>query len=270
MKTIIVTLLIVLTAYSQNNFTAKDLNGKWQSTRRGAELFIEINGATAIISSVEKTKLTTNIVGGAFYEGITYEGNGVWNAQRNGWMYSGTDSSKGHWEKANKLKLTLSSDKNTLTASGHWSYSRVNKFTTTPAINVKPVMTKGTNQEPSTRNEKQVIVEDFGGVKSKFTALTNNSNGETVIAQFNNYTKDKTATVIIKLNNGNISYQIIGPGAGFSANYKAKTIEVQVLYQSENETEPFDLIDFVKDKVRKKIIVRDGIIDSTGSIGVRG
>lgn len=266
MKTIIVTLLTVLTAYSQNNFTAKDLNGKWQSTKPGAELFIEIYGPTAIISSVEKTKLTTNIVGGAFYEGITYEGNGVWNAQRNAWMYSGTDSSKGHWEKSNKLKLTLSADKNTLTASGHWSYKRVVKVITKG----DPVTTNGNNLESSTKNEKQVILEDFDGVKGKFTLLTSNSNNEAVIAQFNNYTKDKTATVVVKLNNGNISFQRIGPGAGFTANYNAKTIEVQVLYQDKNETEPFDLIDFVKDKVRKQITVRKGTMVGTGSMGVRG
>jgi hypothetical protein len=259
-----------LSVSAQNLFKANDLEGKWQSTKPGAELFIEINGETAIITSVEKTKLTTNIVGGAFYEAITYEGNGVWNAQRNAWMYSGTDSSKGHWEKSNKLKLTLSQDRNTLTASGHWTYKRVNKVISTPSVKVEPVTTKSTNQESSTKNQKQVILEDFDGVKGKFTLITSDSNGGAVIAQFNNYTKDKTATVIVKLNNGNISFQRIGPGAGFTANYTAKTIEVQVLYQSENETEPFDLIDFVKDKVRKKITVRDGLIENPGSIGARG
>ncbi len=255
---------------AQTSFKAIDLEGKWQSTKAGKELFIEINGATATIYSVEKTDLTPNIVGGALYDGILYEGNGTWAAQKNAWMYSGTETQKGHWEKANKLKLTLSADKNTLTASGHWSYSRLNKLIGTPTAKVDPLITKNTGQKPITKNEKQVVLEDFAGVKGKFTLITSMLNGEAVIAQFNNYTKDKTATVIVKLDNGSISQQRIGPGAAFTANYTAKSIEVQVLYYNADESEPFEIIDFVKGEIRKKITIRKGKIAGTGSMGVRG
>jgi len=133
MKKIITFLIVLFTLqlpFAQTTFKSEDLNGEWLSTKPGAELILDFQSTLATIISLEKTSLTKGLIGGNMYEGMVYDGNGVWKAQRNSWIYNGVggnNSDTGHWEKDPILTLKLSKDKNTLSASGHWSYKRVNR-----------------------------------------------------------------------------------------------------------------------------------------------
>lgn len=254
----------VTNGYSQNTVKATDINGLWQSTKPGAELFIDINSPNATISSIGKTTLTNNIVGGKMYEKIQYDGNNVWTAQRNAWIYNGiagNNSEKGHWEKANPLKLNLSNDKNTLTASGHWTYTRVVK------------MIGSIEEISASTSQKQTITEDFGGVIGTFTVVDKPQGGDFILAKLANKTKDKLAIVIISLDGGKIINEQIEPQMTLTKKYDAKTLDIQILYQDANlPDETFNLIDFVKDKIRKQVIKENGKLktSSNGGMGARG
>lgn len=267
MKVFIITLNLILgiaIGYSQNVIKATDINGEWQSTKPAAEIYINIQGSTATINSVGKTTLTTNIVDGAIYDDIKYDGNGVWSAQRNAWIYNGiggVNSEKGHWEKANLLKLSLSEDKNTLIASGHWTYKRVLK-----SIGSTEETTESTTQ-------KQTITEEFGGVTGTFILIDKPQSGDFVVAKFVNNTNDKLASVLIKLDGGNLIIEDIEPQMSLTKKYDAKTLDIQVLYQDAKEPKKsIDIIDFVKNEVRIQLIKEYGKLKTApkGFTGVRG
>lgn len=172
-------------SFAQTTYNTGDLNGQWIATKLGAELTLEIQGSQASIISLGKTSLTTSLLGGNMYESINYEGNGIWKAQRNSWIYNGVggnNSDSGHWEKGPNLTLTLSKDKNTLSASGHWSYKRVNRVV-----------------EDSDNETRSVLYEDFEGVT-----------GNTVNSGNSNDNKSKVCpTYGFKFSNNNPSYNCV-------------------------------------------------------------
>lgn len=244
-------------SYAQRN---KDLEGQWQSTKTGAELFIEINGSNATITSVGKTTLTPKIVGGNMYEGITATGSNTWSAQRNAWMYTGIggiNQEKGHWEKANKLTLTLSEHGNTLTAAGHWTYKRVGSMGSA-------TVEKG--------QEKQTV--SFGGVNAMFFASQQGNGADYVNAQFKNTTTDRVALVIVKQKDGRLlKKQVLLPGEGFSEQYLVASVLVEVSYlRVETYKNNPSLLDKIKEAVRKTVTSdKEGIkLGSGAAIGVRG
>jgi hypothetical protein len=261
---ILLFILGITIGYSQNTIKASDINGQWQSTKSGAEIFIDINGSNATISSIGKTTLTKNIVGGSMYEMIHYDGNGVWSAQRNSWIYNGiggVNSEKGHWGKAEMLKLNLSKDVNTLTTSSHWTYTRV----------IKKI--GYTEETTASTTQKQTITEDFGGVTGTFILVDKPQGGDFVLAKLANKTKDKLAIVIISLDGGKITKEHIEPQITLTKKYDAKTLDIQILYQDAKLPDTsINLIDFVKDKVRIQVTKDKGKLKTapTGFTGVRG
>jgi hypothetical protein len=254
------TFLVFQFSSAQTTFTANDLNGQWLSTKPGAELVLDIQQNQATIVSLGKSSLTKSLIGGNMYESITYEGNGVWKAQRNSWIYNGVggnNSNSGRWEKGPKLTLTLSKDKNTLSASGHWSYKRVNKVI---------------ENNSSVKTSSSVLIEDFGGVYGKFTS-GNTATKSIIVAQFTNKTTDKTAFVSIKTDNGYESVQYISPGNTLTKSYNTKNLEIKVIYfDSQKPTPSLDIIQSTKEYVRDKVTNENGVIkiEKTASSGVRG
>ena len=261
---ILLFILGIAIGYSQNTIKASDINGQWQSIKSGAEIFIDINGSNATITSIGKTTLTKNIVGGNMYEMIRYDGNGVWSAQRNSWIYNGiggVNSEKGHWEKAEMLKLNLSKDKNTLTTISHWTYTRV-------------IKTIGSTEETTAKTKKkQTITEDFGGVTCTFTLVDKPQGGDFVLAKLANKTKDKLAIVIISLDGGKTTNEYIDPQMTLTKKYDSKTLDIQILYQDAKLPDTsINVIDFVKNKIRIQVTKDKGKLKTApaGSIGVRG
>ncbi len=249
-----------LALFAQN---ATDIKGQWQSTKAGAELFIEINGANATITSVGKTSLTPKVVGGSIYQYIAATGNNTWSAQRNAWMYTGIggiNQDGGHWEKANKLTLTLSEDGNTLTASGHWTYKRV-------GIMGSATIEKGAG--------KQNV--SFGGIKAMFFTSQQGNGASYVNAQFKNTTTDRVAQVSVIQKDGSLlEKQVLLPRAGFSSQYRVASVVVEVSYLRV-ETYKYDpsLLDKLKEAVRrqvtsdkKRVIVKP--LGPNAQMGVRG
>jgi hypothetical protein len=194
------------------------------------------------------------------YESITYEGNGSWKAQRNSWIYNGVggnNSDGGHWEKGPNLTLTLSKDKNMLSASGHWSYKRVLKVIDNSTIE---------------KNSKSVMSEDFGGLFGTFTSVKNDTKS-IIVAQFINKTTDKTAFVSLKIDNGYETVQYITPGSTLTKSYNTKNLDIKVIYfDSQKPTPSVDIIQSTKEYVRGKVTNENGKIKSEkmGQMGVRG
>lgn len=261
---IILTLIIlgffIQSAISQTKFLKDDINGVWQSTKIGAEIFINISGTQATITSVGNTTLTKNIISGFLYEDIKYEGNGVWIAQRNSWIYNGVNgnnSESGHWEKGGILKLTLSQDKNTLSASGHWIFKKSIRTIGNPMI------------KDSSDMKKQTLMEDFGGLNGKFTLVTRtNDSSSLIVVQLSNKTSNQLASVLLKTDDGKMTVEYIYPDETLTKKYDSKSLEIQVLYQDWEKPKPeFKIMDFVKDLMRTQVENKKGTLTS---IGVRG
>lgn len=257
---------------AQGNFAAGDISGRWRGTKSGKELLLDINGNQAIIASVEGTSLPKQLVGGRMYEGIQYQGQGKWTAQRNGWKFS-RDPEKGSWELENRLTLSLSADKNTLSASGHWTFKRENssRLEEPVAINDAPSPLK--TRPPVTATTKETVTRDFGGVAGTLMRVTKPSGRDFILAKFSNRTADKRARLLIKIAGGNLVSEVLEPGAVSARTYEGRDLEVQVLYEDYTApVEPYKPIDFIKEKVRHRIINTNGKIkvENIGSIGVRG
>lgn len=248
-------------SFAQTTLNAGDLNGQWIATKPGAELTLDIQGSQATIVSLGKTSLTKSLIGGNMYESINYEGNGVWKAQRNSWIYNGVggnNSASGHWEKGPNLTLTLSKDKNTLSASGHWSYKRVNRVI----------------EDNSSKNEtKTVLYEDFEGVNGKLT-LAKLSNKAIIVAQMTNTTRDRLATITITREDGIEDIIKLNPNETITKKYDAKKIIISVEYQEfQNTNNQIEVINTIKKIIRKEVTNENGVLKSLGSpsaIGKRG
>lgn len=262
MKKLIINLLIFFSlqlSYGQITLNAEDLNGQWIATKPGAELTLDIQGTQATIVSLGKSSLTKSLIGGNMYESINYEGNGVWKAQRNSWIYNGVggnNSASGHWEKGPNLTLTLSKDKNMLSASGHWSYKRVNRVI-----------------EDTDNETRSVLLEDFEGVKGKFI-LGELTNKNIIVTQMTNTTTDQLATITLILGNGSQEIFKLNPGETITKKYDAKKIIIKVEYQEfQNTNNQIEVMNTIKKIIRKKVTNENGILKSSGSdaaIGVRG
>jgi|GEM_PF-4630834 len=262
----LVLLLFIITALPvcAQTFSAKDIEGKWQSTKKDSELFIEISGSEAEITSVGKTTMTPKIVGGNMYDNIVYKGNGQWSGRRIRWVYNGVNrvnQEDGEWVIGENLTLTLSADKQTLSASGHWSYKRVG---------AKPV--GSVNTATSTTTTKQVVTEDFGGVTGKFHLVDKPKGGDFIVAQLTNTTQGQTAIVLIKTDDGELHREFLNPGNTLTKKFDSKTIELQITYQTSTTARQLDMVGYVKEVVRKMVTNNNGDIEVTpiGSIGVRG
>lgn len=242
---------------------AQNIDGLWQSTKPGAELFIEIKGSKAVITSVGKTSLTKKLENGYMYEEITLAGQNKWSARRNAWKYNGVggvNADSGRWEKAENLTLILSTDGKTLSASGHWTYKRVNSKIVVP-----------TGQ--STEAAKTEITENFGGLEAKLSLVNKKTGGNFILSQFKNTTKNKEAHIKVTLANGSVFSEVLYPANTLTKKYDTGSVEIEVKYIPVNAVdEEQSLIDAAKQAVRKRITIENNniIVSPIGSPGVRG
>ena len=91
------------------------------------------------------------------------------------------------------------------------------------------------------------------------------------MAQLTNNTKDKLAYVLLKTDSGLETVEYIASGVKFSKNYDTKNLDIKVIYL-DNKVEPsIDVINGMKNFVRKIIINDNGKLKSKplASIGVR-
>lgn len=114
--------------------------------------------------------------------------------------------------------------------------------------------------------------EDFGGLNGKFTS-GNTATKTIIVAQLKNYTKDKLACVVLKTDNGAETKEYIYPGSSFTKKYDTKKLDIKVIYL-DSKVEPTDeVINGMKNFVRKFIINENGKLKSmpTSTVtGVRG
>lgn len=120
-------------------------------------------------------------------------------------------------------------------------------------------------------NGLAVYTQDFGGLNGKFTS-GNTATKNIIVAQLTNNTKDKLAYVLLKTDNGLETVERIGSGVSFSKNYDTKNLEIKVIYL-DNKVEPTnDVINDMKNVVRKIIINDNGKLKlkPAAITGVRG
>ena len=122
-------------------------------------------------------------------------------------------------------------------------------------------------------NYKSEFTKDFGGLTGKF--LSADKNGPLIVAQLTNNTTNKRAVVILRTEDGKMTREYVEPGITFTKKYNGKTLEIQVNYEdSSAEKPPFIIVNFVKNKIREKVINDRGEIkiekQRPSAIGVRG
>ena len=79
----------------------------------------------------------------------------------------------------------------------------------------------------------------------------------------------------MRTEDGKMTREYVEPGITFTKKYNGKTLEIQVNYEdSSAEKPPFIIVNFVKNKIREKVINDRGEIkiekQRPSAIGVRG
>jgi hypothetical protein len=117
-----------------------------------------------------------------------------------------------------------------------------------------------------------VYSEDFGGLNGKFTS-GNTTTKSIIVAKLTNNTKNKLASVTLTMDNGDKKVYKIYPGESITEKCDTKNLDIKVIYV-DNKVEPtIEVINAMKNFVRKRIINENGklkTIPSTASSGVRG
>ncbi len=122
-------------------------------------------------------------------------------------------------------------------------------------------------------NYKSEFTKDFGGLTGKFFSA--NKNSPLIVAQLSNNTTNKRAMVILRTEDGKMTREYVEPGISFTKKYNGKTLEIQVDYEDfTTQKPPFITVNFVKNKIREKVIIDRGEIkiekQRPSAIGVRG
>lgn len=250
-----------INCYSQSN-VGSDIDGLWQSTKKGEEFFLEIRGGNGIIAGVGTSSFSKDMVGGYLYMNIMFDNN-KWTAQRNerktsadGAQYPKT----GRWVKAEIVSINMSPDKNLISVFGHSSFKRVSKKIEAPK-----------NTEVTNEIKRNVIVEDFNGVTGRFFLIDKPSESDYLFAQFKNTTTDKLAIIRIKTDDNKFSIEYVYPGESLTQKYNSKNVEVQVTYQNEKMRVPeTSIINWTKNYLRKLIKKENQKLESSTIFGVRG
>ena len=115
-------------------------------------------------------------------------------------------------------------------------------------------------------------IKDYGGLTAKYIS-GNTSTKDIIGAQFTNKTKDKLATVLLKLDDGELTVDYIEPGGTLTKKYSSKKIEIQVLFQDYKLPKPsVKPIEFMKNIVRETVINENGKVKPVGKVdgGIRG
>lgn len=117
------------------------------------------------------------------------------------------------------------------------------------------------------------LSDDFGGVKAVYKYYEFGGK-DGIYAKFKNTTQNKLALLLVR-ENGKMTSNYLEPGNTISQKYSGISIEVQVIYQDYKAPKsPDSAIDFIKDKIRKVITIKDGEINKkeikSSAIGVRG
>ncbi len=122
-------------------------------------------------------------------------------------------------------------------------------------------------------NYKSEFTKDFGGLSGKF--LSANKNAPLIVAQLTNTTTNKRAMEILRTEDGKMTREYVEPGFTFTKKYNGKTLEIQVEYEDfTTQKPPFITVDFIKNKIREKVINYQGEIkmekQRPSVTGVRG
>jgi hypothetical protein len=257
-----------LTAHAQ--FAPGDITGLWQCTKPGNDIIIEIMGENGVIRSTGTTNLSKKLLGGFMYMNIKFDQveKKLWVAQKNVWKTKADDPelpASGRWVKAEMLTFKMSADKNTMTAYGDLPFKRISKL-----IN--------TSKEPDGKmGSKDCFKEDFGGVIGCFIVTD-----QGIIGRFNypNVTDEDHALLMIKTEDHQFLKYDLASAGDYTASFKGKSIEIQVIYHKaegpEEKSRIDKMIDFIKGKVRTQVTkdylkIKTKKDDYKGtSFGVRG
>ena len=106
---------------------------------------------------------------------------------------------------------------------------------------------------------------DFGGLKGVFLSASTPSKS-IIVVKLTNTTKNKSAYVQLTTDGGKKHVEYIGSELTLTRKYDAKNLEISVVYEdSKKPKQSFELIQFIKSKVRDRVTSEEGKIKSVAN-----
>lgn len=260
---------------------SQSIEGLWKVTKGTTEITMEIKGSSGKVIALNSTKdFTDKIIGGTLYDNIVSLGTSKWKANRYTWRYNGTsrqEQESGWWTQVADSELSLSEDGNTLTASGHWTWKRVNPFKQEGTTSSTVATNESVTQKTFIQSSKALFSVDvnYEGVKITYTVLLNSTSNDTiVIAKMLNTHSNLGARVIFANSTSKLGEMNLDPGNKGIFKIEEHSFEILVeFYPYEYVEKPLseELINWSKNKVKGMIKVeKNGEIHQTTVTGIRG
>lgn len=278
MNKLIIALVSFITFLPLDTFS-QSIEGLWKVTKGSTDITLEIKNNTGTVLSISSTKeFTDKIIGGNLYTNIVSIGAKKWKANRYTWRYNGTsreEQEKGWWTQVADSELSLSEDGNTLTASGHWTWKRVNPLKqegTTSAV----VKTNSSNTQNSNNSDRRILATmdvNHEGVKINYTTYAENNGRDTiVVANLINTNTNIGSRVIFANSATKIAEVNLSPGKTIVQTIRTFPFEILVeFYPVNGSNNSTETMDWAKKKVREILEIKpDGGVKRTPVGGSRG
>lgn len=273
--------LFLLASFFQ--IQSQTIAGVWKVQKGATEIRMTINEGSGTITWLSSTKdFTEKIIGGAIYSNITSIDKLKWSANKSTWKYNGIsreDQDKGWWTEAGKTVLTLSPDGNILSASEHWTWTRLNPLSgnSTPTIIAKENVANNESMAKADGTERTVFNTTYNCIQATYKLyISENKKDTTIIAVYKNTHALVSASIHIG-DRTSIQKQItLNPGEQANMVIKGSLFNVGVDYYpydpAKYEKDVGDqIIDWIKEKVRQQIIIEKKPNDpNTVNFGIRG
>ncbi len=280
MNKLIIVFISFLTFWPLVTFS-QSIEGLWKVTKGSTDITLEIKNNTGTVLSISSTKeFTDKIIGGKLYTNIVNIGTNKWKANRYTWRYNGTsreEQEKGWWTQVADSELSLSEDGNTLSASGHWTWKRVNPFNQEETSSSVHSVNGIPKQAPEAQPGKilSTFETDYEGVKVQYTVyLGGNGRDTSVVVKMTNTHVSHGVRIIFANSVSKIAEVSLNPGNNGTQNIVKYPFEVLVeFYPYEATEKPIskEVFDWAKKKVKASVQVRkDGVIHQTIAAGIRG
>ena len=273
--------LFLLASFIQ--IQSQTIAGVWKIQKGETEIRITINEGTGTITWLSSTKdLTEKIIGGAIYSDIKPIDKLKWSATRHFWEYYGVsreNKDKGWWTEAGKTVLTLSPDGNILSASEHWTWTRLNPLSgnSTPTIIAKENVANNESMAKADGTERTVFNTTYNCIEATYKLYISENKKDTTILAFYKNTHALVSASIHIVDRTYTQKQItLNPGEQTNMVIKGSLFDVLVDYYpydpAKFEKDVGDqIIDWIKEKVRQQIIIEKKPDDpNTVNFGIRG
>ena len=273
--------LFLLASFFQ--IQSQTIAGVWKIQKGETEIRITINEGTGTITWLSSTKdFTEKIIGGAIYSDIKPIDKLKWSATRNFWEYYGVsreNKDKGWWTEAGKTVLSLSADGNILSASEHWTWTRLNPLSgnSTPTLIAKENVANNESMAKVDGTERTVFNTTYNCIEATYKLyISENKKDTTIIAVYKNTHALVSASISVSHRTSMKKKVALNPGEQAKMVIQGSLFNVGVDYYpydpAKYEKDVGDqIIDWIKEKVRQQIIIEKKPNDPNSvNFGIRG